>query len=135
MQRDMDLVRRILMTCADATGPVPASTFTDDEHPLKLVVYHFQIMQEAGLVQLVSYDFPDIANLASLVGPTAYKIVPKPSTDIIALTWDGQDFLDLVRSDTLWGKVKQRISTTVGSATFDVVKTVAAKIAATMIGL
>lgn len=135
MQRDMDLVRRILMTCADATEPVPASTFTDDEHPLKLVVYHFQIMQEAGLVTLASYDYPDIANLANLIGSAAYRVVPKPSTDVTALTWNGQDFLDLVRSDTLWSKVKQRISTTVGSAAFDVVKTVAAKIAVTMIGL
>jgi hypothetical protein len=42
------------------------------------------------------------------------------------LTWEGQDYLDAVRSNTVWGKTKEAINKSAESATFDVVKAIAA---------
>ena len=39
MRRDLDLVRTILKTCADASGPVDVHAFTDDAHSFELVAY------------------------------------------------------------------------------------------------
>ena len=120
MRRDLDLVRTILKTCADAPGPVDARVFADDAHSFDLVAYHVRIMQEAGLVE------------ASLVRDMGGSVV---RASVGPLTWAGNDFLDAVRSDGIWSKTKQRIASTVGSASFDVVKAVAVKLATTILGL
>lgn len=120
MRRDFDLVRTILKMCADSLEPVDAHVFVDDAHPFELVAYHVRIMQEAGLVEA------DIVNAAGRV-PVHVTVGP--------LTWAGNDFLDAVRSDSVWTKTKQRIGTTVGSASFDVLKAVAVKITTNVLGL
>lgn len=45
------------------------------------------------------------------------------------LTWEGNDYLDAIRSESVWGETKQAISDSVGSVSFDVVKEVARAIA------
>lgn len=107
MRRDLDLVRTILKTCADSNEPVPMSTFADAAHTTDLVAYHIDIMQEAGLIN------------ATIIRGMNERTV---HATIDSLTWEGNDFLDAVRSDGLWSKTKQRIATTIGSVSFDVVK-------------
>lgn len=118
MRRDMDLVRRILMVAADASGPVPIEALTSDECPRALVCYHLRIMDEAGLVK---------------VGRLAADGDPCYAASVERLTWEGNDFLDAVRSDTVWSKVKTKVAQAVGSASFEVVKAAAAKVAAEMV--
>ncbi|MBT1166725.1 DUF2513 domain-containing protein [Bifidobacterium simiarum] len=120
MRRDLDLVRTILKTCADSTQPASASAFVDDAHPFPLVAYHAKIMQDAGLIE------------ARLIRASDGNIV---QADILSLTWEGNDFLDAVRSDTIWSKTKQKIATTVGSVAFELVKTVAIGFASQALGL
>lgn len=119
MRRDLDFVRTILKTCAEAEEPVNATTFVDDTHPLPYVIYHFQLLKEAGLVNATITNTCDGAARASIDG----------------LTWEGNDFLDAVQSDKLWTKVKQRIATTVGAVAFTVVKDTAVAVSKTMLGL
>ena len=92
MRRDLDLVRTILKTCADASGPVDVHAFTDDAHSFELVAYHVQIMQETGLVE---------ASLLREAGGSIIRATVGP------LTWAGNDFLDAVRSDSIWSKTKR----------------------------
>ena len=120
MRRDFDLVRTILKTCADSLEPVDARVFVDDAHPFELVVYHVHIMEEAGLVESRIINAAGLVPVDATVGP---------------LTWDGNDFLDAVRSDSIWSKTKQRIASTVGSVSFDVLKAVAVKVSTDMLGL
>ncbi|TPF78359.1 hypothetical protein BW12_07035 [Bifidobacterium sp. UTCIF-3] len=120
MRRDLDLVRSILKTCADASGPVDAHAFTDDAHPFELVAYHVRIMQEAGLVE------------ASLLREAGGSVV---HATVGPLTWAGNDFLDAVRSESIWSKTKKTIMTTIGSASFEIVKAVAIKAASDALGL
>ena len=43
------------------------------------------------------------------------------------LTARGHDFLDSIRSPSVWGKVKQQLAVVGGSASLEVVKTIAKK--------
>lgn len=114
----MDLVRSILMMVADSDDPVSIDDFVDGEHDKQIVGYHISIMKDAGLIK---------ASIMSADNDPYYQCF------ISSLTWEGNDFLDAVRSDTIWAKTKSAISKTAGSATFDIVKSVAAKIAESML--
>lgn len=120
MRRDYDLVRDILKTCADAPGQVDASVFVTPQHPFEEIAYHYEIMKEANLVKagiIFSWDGEPV------------------HATIHSITWAGNDFLDVIRSDDIWAKTKQRIAATGDTAPFDIVKTIATKLASEAIGL
>jgi hypothetical protein len=104
MQRNMDLVRTILMRIEDspsgwATHPFGIAGFTPEQ-----VGYHAHIMMEEGLIEGV-----DTTSMHSN-GPEA---MPR------ALTWKGHEFLDLARDQKRWNQAKALISK-VGSAPLSV---------------
>jgi hypothetical protein len=51
MQRDMDLVRQILLQVADSQEAVSGVSFVSENVPLSVVAYHIEIMQQAGLIE------------------------------------------------------------------------------------
>ncbi|MEG0376378.1 MAG: DUF2513 domain-containing protein [Raoultibacter sp.] len=112
MKRDMDLVRRILIELSDSRETLSASAFVDDKVDFDTVCYHYQIMDDAGLIKAsVMY-----------AGDGYYSGIAS------SLTWDGNDFLSAIKSDTVWSKVKMRIAKTTGDASLDVIKALAVKI-------
>lgn len=118
MKRDMDLVRSILMMVADSDDPVSIDALVNGDHDKQLVGYHISIMKDAGLIK---------ASIMSADDDPYYQCF------ISSLTWEGNDFLDAVRNDMVWVKTKSTISKTAGSATFEIVKSVAVKIAESML--
>lgn len=114
MRRDMDLIRDILKTVADSNDPIDAHALADDTHPFPVIAYHAQLLQEAGLanVSLSKTMGGDIVN--ATIGP---------------LTWEGNDFLDAVRSEKIWNRTKRLIASKVGSVSFEVIKALAVKLA------
>lgn len=112
MRRDMDLVRRILMTTAESGMPLDAEAFANDRDDFEKVAYHIDIMAQAGLIEgMAQKDMTGGYSFAS----------------VVQLTWEGNDFLDSVKNDKVWSKVKQAIAKTTGGASFEVVKTLAVK--------
>src|SRR5205807_3777956 len=104
MQRNMDLVRTILMRIEDspsgwASQPFGIAGFTPEQ-----VGYHAHIMMEDGLIEAI-----DITNMSS-TGPEA---VPQ------SLTWKGHEFLDLARDQKRWNQAKASI-VKIGSAPISV---------------
>ncbi len=104
MQRNMDLVRTILMRIEDspsgsATQPFGIAGFTPEQ-----VGYHAHIMMEDGLIEGV-----DVTHLGSK-GPEA---MPR------SLTWKGHEFLDLARDQKRWNQAKAAIGK-IGSAPISV---------------
>jgi len=100
MQRNMDLVRMILMRIEDsplgwAARPFEFAGYTPEE-----VGYHAHIMAEDGLIEAA-----DVTTMHSK-GPEA---MPR------ALTSKGHDFLDLARDQQRWSRAKAIIGK-VGSA-------------------
>jgi hypothetical protein len=104
MQRNMDLIREILLACeSDPTGYprfVPEiQNFTPEQ-----VKFHIYLMGDAGLLR--------VADTTSLESNS-------PSAAILSVTWKGYDFLDTAKSSTVWEGAKGAIST-MGGAGLDI---------------
>ena len=105
MKRDMDIVRRIALETAeleygfglDGLNGVDKNTF----------FAHVEWMDEAGLIK---------ANI------TRYKDTTPPKAVVIRLTWDGCEFADSVKSETLWSKAKETVIKPTSSFTFGVMR-------------
>lgn len=104
MQRDVDLVRRILLhierSGADGTSPGGWAPLVEDGYEVSSIQYHIQILHDAGLIQ-------------------ADELVPGqwwPER----MTWAGHEFLDASRDEALWNEAKRRVEATVGTAPFEV---------------
>ncbi len=109
MKRDMDLVRSILEYTEERPRQFDASEMADSRHSEDEVVYHVRIMSQAGLVNAKIEDDMSGNSWATVYG----------------LTWDGHEFLSVVRNDTVWRKVKTEVADKTGSLSFEVVKSLA----------
>jgi hypothetical protein len=118
MKRDMDLVRKILREAAESNGPLDASAFVSDDTSFAFVAYHVKIMEDADLIE---------ARILRAKGSGTVI------AEILNLTWEGQDFLDSVRSDDVWSKTKMTIAKAAGAASLEVTKSIAEGIAAGLV--
>ena len=88
MKRDMDLVREILLyveKCETFVGP---GTVKLEGHSDEVVEYHLKLLHEAGLLDV---DTPSRNPYGTSWG-------------VRGLTWQGHEFLDAARNDTIWRK-------------------------------
>ena len=104
MQRDMDLIRRIVLATAD----LPAETALQalDGVDESEFVIHVIWLTEAGLVKAVTSDGAINASYAH----------------VQRLTWQGCELADAIRSDTLWAKAKTAVIKPSTSFTFDLLR-------------
>lgn len=105
MKRDMDLIRRIALEIAD----MPARhvlTGVDNIDP-DIFAMHVTWMEEAGLVE---------AHITRFVSDDP------PRVRVVRLTWEGCDFVDAARSDTLWKKTMETVIRPTSSFTFGIIK-------------
>lgn len=117
MRRDMDLVRSILIQVEAADGPLDMGDMDPCGHTEEEVAYHIELMAQRGLVS---------ATVRRAYGGAVMLC------RVDALTWDGRDMLDAVRSERVWARARRAIADSVGTATFDVVKGVCSAIAQRM---
>src|SRR5438128_2449896 len=100
MQRNMDLVRTILMRLEDSPSAEAARPFGFASYTPEEVGYHAYIMMEDGLIK----------------GAAITSTVTKgPAAMPVALTSKGHDFLDVARDQKRWIQAKTIIGK-VGSA-------------------
>ena len=107
MKRDLDLVRMILLEAEEADGMLDLSRFVDASHSLDLLGFHVEMMADAGLVD---------AEVGHVMGGRFSSVT------VNRLTWAGEDYLDAIRSDTVWQRVKAAMRETVGDTALSVVK-------------
>lgn len=120
MKRDMDLVRYILIRVGDSSGYVDARDLLCDKYSdLSQIHCHIKIMTEAGLIE------------SKIISGWNNEIF---ESGIITLTWNGNEFLDVVSNDTVWHRTKSKVLDTVGNASIDVFKSVATGIISSMLG-
>lgn len=99
MQRDMDIIRKIILAVRQAeTQVISVEGITPQQFAM-----HAQLLVEAGLVT------------AALGGDTN-RI--STSAMIYRLTWDGHEFADAIIDDTLWKKAKEIVIKPAASWTF-----------------
>jgi hypothetical protein len=91
MQRNMDLVRMILMRLETSPSGWGPNDLGIKSFPPEQVGYHAHIMMQEGLI-----EGSDVTHSGS-AGPEA---IPR------SLTWKGHEFLDLARDQERWNRAK-----------------------------
>lgn len=102
MKRDMDLIRRITLAASEL--PPDKTLRGIDGVSDALFARHVIWMQEAGLVKAATDDSDE------------------PFAAVFRLTWDGCEFADSVRSDTVWQKAKDNVLKPTMSFSFTVLR-------------
>ena len=121
MKRDMDLVRLILLEIEDKYSSTAIYDLAIDGYDTEMVAYHCKILYEAGLISDYKAQYADNEIYVFGVG---------------SLTWDGNDFLEKIRDDSQWKKVKETITKKGLPLVVDTIKSVAnALISATVEGI
>ncbi|MCB9978295.1 MAG: DUF2513 domain-containing protein [Rhodospirillales bacterium] len=112
MKRDMDLARKILFLIeASEVGPRAGIDVDVPGYDKKAVFYHIMLLSEAGLIEAEYFSVLGM-------GEAGYEWRAN------RLTWEGHEFLDAARSDTLWQKAKEKTGKLAGGVTFDILKEV-----------
>lgn len=88
MKRDMELIRAILLD-AEGEENIDLSNYTDEQ-----IGYHIYLLGTAGFAET-----GDLKTLGSKY----------PKHRVKSLTWQGHEFLDMIKSDTVWKQTKDYI--------------------------
>lgn len=124
MKRDMDLIRKLLFHFEEKPDfrMVKSEDVAIEGYDGKLVAYHIHLMCEAGLLsceRVVSKTTPD-----RLIDAHPFR-----------LTWQGHEFLDAARSDTIWAKARKALGEKGVSVAIATLQTLLASLAKRELGL
>ena len=119
MKRDMELVRKILLTIENSphghAGRLKIDGYTDEQ-----VGYHVYIMGEAALLRTA-----DVTSMGS----------KSPQAIPISLTWEGHEFLDAARDEGRWNKAMEKVKSIGGEVALSVLKELLVQIMKGQLGL
>lgn len=108
MKRNWDTIRELLTKVEECT--LPADMIQLQDFPTDRsaeISYHMKLLIEAGLVS---------GQMINTMGPEVKDFLAEQ------LTWNGHEFLDSIRSDTVWQKTKKMFTEQGLSMTFDLIK-------------
>ena len=117
MKRDMELCRKILFAIEEMYVDVSIINLSIKGYSVEEVAYHCKLMYEAGLIESYKPKYGGNQILAFWVG---------------SLTWEGHDFLDKIREESVWNKTKDTIKTKGLPMILDVIKDVASAVVTSM---
>lgn len=109
MKRNMDLCRLILFKIEDEYESTALSNLQIDGYDMEIIAYHCDLLFEAGLIKNYNPTYASDKIYFFSVG---------------ALTWEGHDFLDKIRENTMWNRTKNRIKENALPMTLEVIKTI-----------
>lgn len=87
-------------TCGYPNGELQIPGFTDEQ-----IGFHVHLLGQAGL---------------ALVADSSYMENLLPSAVPLSITWEGYEFLDAAKDDTLWNKAKDKVIKPAGGVAFGV---------------
>lgn len=114
----MELVRLLLLR-VEGEEEVDLSEYSEQQQG-----YHLHKMRDAGLVTCNV--------IQDVMGE--YHVSPA-ILNHAELTWEGHDFLDVARSQTIWKKAMTKVKATTGTVTFDVLKALLTALAKEGLGI
>ena len=112
MKRDLDLVRQLMLQI-EALPAAPPVQYRMSEIEDPVLLAHLEMLIEAGLVN---------GRISRSQGARGDVI------SVSGLSWQGHEWIDMVRSQSLWNEVKSAVLDGGGVLTFELTKAVAAKI-------
>ncbi|MCA9946430.1 MAG: DUF2513 domain-containing protein [Anaerolineales bacterium] len=102
MKRDMDIIRAVLLQVNNhEEATIPEVRL--EEFDLEQVVYHVNLLAEAGYITGI---------------PSQSAMQDVPEWIQVRLTWDGHEFIDAARNETIWAKFKEVIAEKGGAIPF-----------------
>ena len=107
---EMDLCRLILFKIENDYKSTALFNLKIDGYDMETVTYHCNLLFEAGLIK--SYEPIYASN-------RIYHF------SVGALTWEGHDFLDKIRENTMWNRTKNSIKENALPLTLEVIKSIA----------
>ncbi|SEQ65202.1 DUF2513 domain-containing protein [Basfia succiniciproducens] len=117
MKRNWDLIRKILLKLEEKADSTSWLENTDikgyDSHT---VSYHYKLLKTAGIIEAIEISTMEEESYAAL-----------------SLTWQGHEFLDKIRNDNVWNKVKSTVQSKSLDLSLDVIKQVATAIISAML--
>jgi Hypothetical protein (DUF2513) len=119
MKRDWDTIREILTKLeesSDTNDILQLESFPSER--AAEISYNMELLFEAGLVD---------GQMSKTIGPGPYGFFAN------RLTWSGHEFLDTIRSNSVWEKTKKSIVSKGLSMTFDLIKSVATDVASSLL--
>lgn len=119
MKRDMELARNILQQIEEKSNGLGVVAVHCPGHTEQQVSYHIMQLCQAGL--LIGHDTTD--NISGL------------SWVASSLTWEGHEFLDAIRNDTVWSRLKKTTAEKAIEIPFAILKTLGLKYAAEYLGV
>ena len=123
MKRDMDLIRRLMLDIEKE----PAGTQTSGDELLRegddqaVVAEHLKLLIEQELINGKGYQTLSSLDAAHIL--------------IFSITWQGHEFLDAVRNDTVWKKTKDKVASVGGTASVEILTQIAAGFLRQMLGI
>ncbi len=109
MKRDMDLVREIMLEIEKQYVSTAIYNLEINGYDTETIAYHCKILHDAGLISDYKPQYAD---------DTLY------SFGVGSLTWEGNDYLDKVRDNTIWRKTKDVITQKGLPLVLDTIKTI-----------
>jgi hypothetical protein len=119
MQRNWDLIRKILIQ-VESLGDTQSHVEEDsiEGFDREIVSYHINLLIDAGLVKGFCVKGID--------GPLRCAAS--------SMTWEGHEFLDKIRSSTIWNKTKSVAREKGLTLSFDIIKTIATHAITSLLG-
>lgn len=119
MQRDMSLIRSLLLFIEKQEEEFQSFVIIIPNYDSGQISYHVHLMVQAGLVEAIDISTKDNVNAYYISG----------------ITWAGHDFLDAIRKPRVWQKVLDKATSAGVSLTVDVAKELAISIIKQSVGI
>ena len=113
MRRDMELCRKILLVIEEQYVDTVIFNLKVEGYCMEKIAYHCKLLYDAKLISDYKPLYGDDHLLSFGVG---------------AITWEGHEYLDKIRQDTIWKEIKNKIQENSLPTTIEVVSKVAAYI-------
>lgn len=120
MQRDMNLVRHLILAIEASPSGFAPRNLKVDGYTHEEIGYHLHIMLQAGLIQGA-----DVTSHGA----------KSPEAIATSLTWAGHEFADAARNNELWAKAMEQTKEKVGSATIELILKLLAHLTSSALGL
>lgn len=118
MRRDWEVIREILFKLEEL-GTTRSNLRHDqvEGHPPDVVAYHMRLLGEANLIKVTC-------------NPAQNKLICTANS----MTWTGHEFLDHIRQDSVWNKVKHKANEHGVDLTLEVIGKLAKEFLNSMLG-
>lgn len=118
MKRDLELIKKILLKVEEHDSTSVIQKLSIEDHDQELINYQIHLMDQANLVN------------AEIIRVGANEIA---DAEILEMTWNGHEFLDAAKNETIWKKTKELIKEHGGSVPFEVLQSLLKQVALSLV--